>query len=262
MLRLPSALLGALLLAGCASGGGPGIDLYRGTWGEDGVRPPPNLKQAESSDLVGRTVTVADGPVLPIKAVLEDASGRQRYVLVSDPGSQEVVVVVPKSALTIAGDTVALNGSTKDLAWLQHHDVGQVERLYPKASAAKTEPPLAGAPIPLPVAEIPMVQPVPESLVILHSSSVVGMPVIDASGGSVGQVDSVAAVPGTGQVLYALVTGPQIGADTYILLPSSTMELREGKVTLPEMMAADLVALRHYKHGESLDMTGAVFLEQ
>ena len=248
-----------VLLTACAARSGPELNLYQGTWGGDGIRPPPNLVQAPSSNLIGRVITTRDGLALPIKAVLEDPAGRQRYVLASSPPSGDLVDV-PVSALDVGPDRILLNGGRPQLVWLEHHAPDQIDKLYPPAAAAKTQPLLGGSPIPLPTATVPLVSPVPEALVLLHSSSVVGLPVVDSDGAAVGKIDAVAAVPGTGQVEYALLTGPAFGSDSYIVLPSASMQLEGNQVRLPGSKVAALEEMRRYRLADPVDVMGAVTL--
>jgi hypothetical protein len=258
MLRSRIVLVSLLILAGCADSGS-GLDLYHGTWGQDGVRPPPGLTQAESSEMLGRTISTSDGASLPVKSVLQDATGHQRYVLVPDPRSEDLIVV-PVSALAVTPDGMRLTGGQKDLVWLQHHPADIVERLYPRQTAKGADKdPLAGSPLAVPMIHISTVTPVPESLAIMHDSRVVGLPVVDSDGASAGTVDALAVVPWTGQVLYGLITGPQYGPDGYIFVPVTGFHLADGRVVALNMTAAELAQLRHYNHHDDpLDMTGAV----
>ena len=258
MLRSPIAFVSLLVLAGCA-GSGPRLDLYRGTWGGDGVRPPPNMMQAESSDLLGRMIVTSDGASLPVKAVLQDGAGRQRYVLVPDPRSEDLVVV-PVSALAVTPEAIRLDGGQKELVWLQHHPADIVERLYPRQTAKGSDQhPLAGSPLAVPTVYIPTVTPVPESLIVVHDSRVVGLPVVDSAGVTAGTVDAIAVVPWTGQVLYGLITGPQYGEGGYIFVPVDGFHLADGRVVAVGISAAELAQLRHYNHHDDpLHMTGAM----
>jgi hypothetical protein len=111
----------------------------------------------------------------------------------------------------------------------------------------------------VPTVYIPTVTPVPESLVVVHDSRVVGLPVVDSTGAAAGTVDAVAAVPWTGQVLYGLISGPQYGPDGYIFVPVDGFHLADGRVVAGGTSAAELAQLRRYNHHDDpLAITGAV----
>jgi hypothetical protein len=88
------------------------------------------------------------------------------------------------------------------------YSLAELERRYPRSAV------VAGAPVaPLPPVAAPAPLPtVAEPLQLVRRGSVVGYPVVDSVGHPVGTVEAVAAIPATGEVRYAVITGPSIRA--------------------------------------------------
>ncbi len=95
-----------------------------------------------------------------------------------------------------------------------------------------------------------------EQLQLVHRGSVVGYLVFDSFGQPVGMVDTVAARPGTGEVRYAIVSGPSFGQGYFIAVPAANAQTTDGRVVITGSLANWDQAPRY--HGEQVQQTFGV----
>ena len=236
--RIGLCLLACLAVAACAMPAEQsGPDLSQGMWDGQSIVPPSGLATSRQSNLVGRAVTDATGSKLAVidYVLVDPTSGTPRYVVASSSQSADYAVI-PMSALHIDASSVWVAANELTLARLPHYTLSELGQRYPST--------LAAAPSPLPpVATLPPATPSPlpsggEPLTLAHQGSVVGYPVFDSLGSTVGSVDAVAAVPTTGEVRYVIISGANLGPGNYIAAPASVARLSGDRLVLTEAPAA------------------------
>ncbi len=90
-----------------------------------------------------------------------------------------------------------------------------------------------GSPVTATATPIPAVPPAPAPVLQLRNTgSVVGLPVVDPSGQSIGTVQAVAAERGTGQVRYLVIASPSFGLGYYISVPAEDARTTGDRVIL------------------------------
>lgn len=236
--RIGLCLLACLVVAACAmpdQRSGP--DLSQGMWDGESIVPPTGLATSRQSDLVGRAVTGANGAKLAIidYVLVDPTSGSPRYAVASSNQSAEYAVI-PMSALQVKGSSVWFAANDLTLARLPHYTLSELGQRYPatQATASSILPPAAA----LPHAALSPLPGDGEPLTLAHQGSVVGYPVIDPLGSTIGSVDAVAAVPTTGEVRYVIISGPNLGLGNYIAAPASVARLSGDRLVLTEAPSA------------------------
>jgi hypothetical protein len=204
------------------------IDFERGIWGTQPVTPPPGLVLVRQGHLIGRPVEDSAGNAIAWVEYLliEPATAEARYAVAASNRFGDYVAI-PLSAARVTPSTLVVDATERNLVLAPKFTVAELERRYPRTAVARAPfaplPPVAG-PAPLP--------PVAEPLQLVRRGSVVGYPVVDSIGHPVGTVEAVAAVPATGEVRYAVISGPSIGFGQYIVVPATTTSAAAGRVTL------------------------------
>lgn len=212
------------------------IDVDRGVWGNQPLVPPSGLVSTKQSDLIGRKVFGANNASFgAVDSVLVDPiSGKAQYASVYRNGYNDFVLI-PITAMQISPSWITVDASDRQLSSMPHLTAVDMDARYSARTAAAPMPattlppavsgvpPIYGTPAPLPPAE---------QLQISRRGSVVGWTVVDTYGQMVGSVDSVSIVPGTGEVRYAVVSGPSIGMGYYIVVPAASMQAVNGRVVL------------------------------
>jgi hypothetical protein len=208
------------------------IDYNRGVWGTQPITPPAGLVMVRQGDIVGRNIEDQNGnPMAWIEYLLVDpATGDARYAVASSNRFPDYVAV-PLSAVRITSTSVLIDSGERTLALAPKMTLAELDRRYPRTVITTQTrvglPPVAVAPA-LPPAPMQVVEP----LQLVRRGSVVGMPVVDASGQPVGHVDAVSAVPATGEVRYAVIAGPTLGLGQYIVVPAASTTATGGRVVL------------------------------
>jgi hypothetical protein len=207
--------------------GSPPIDYQRGVWGTQPIMPPPGLALVRQGNLIGRTVEDGFGNGLGWVEYLlvEPATAEARYAVAASNRFGDYVAI-PLSAARVTPTSLVVDANERTLVLAPKFTVAELERRYPRTAVVPATmaplPPVAGGPLP----------PVGEPLQLVRRGSVVGYPVVDSIGHPVGTVEAVAAVPATGEVRYAVISGPSIGFGQYIVVPAATTSAAAGRVTL------------------------------
>ena len=206
--------------------GSPPIDYQRGVWGTQPLTPPPGLALVRQGNLIGRTVQDGFGTGLGWVEYLlvEPATAEARYAVAASNRFGDYVAI-PLSAARVTPTALVIDANQRTLALAPKFTIAELEQRYPRTAVA----PLPVAP---PVASTAPLPPVAEPLQLVRRGSVVGYPVVDSVGHPVGTVEAVAAVPATGEVRYAVISGPSIGFGQYIVVPAATTSATAGRVTL------------------------------
>jgi hypothetical protein len=246
-------VLAGLFLLGCQSDT-PGLDLSRGTWSGQSLTPPSYLVRVDRPDLVGRPINAGQSSAMTVQYVLADPmSGQPQYVAASSNSEPGNYVILPYAQLSPAGNQLGVNTTPYTLAMLPHMTTVELER-YPLAAPPPTAaltlvPAVSGLP--------PVAQPLPPAalppLALVRRGSVVGMPVVDSLGQPIGQVEALATMPGTGEVRYAVISGPAFGIGNYIAVPSTSTQLVAGRVVVANTLG-NLTQMPRYR-GEELPQT-------
>ncbi len=255
--RYAVLVLACLVLVGCQSDT-PGLDFNRGVWGSQAINPPANLVRINRGDLIGRQVDAGSSSPLVVNYVLADpASGQPQYVAASGKGPGSYVVL-PITALHIAQDRITVETTPRTLAQLPHMTASELEQRYPQTAVlvpiVPGAAPLAST---LPPVAIP---PAPQQLVLLRHGSVVGLPAVDHLGQPIGQVDAVATAPTTGEVRYAVISGPAFGLGNYIAVPSSNAQLSGGRVVVGTTLSS-LTQMPRYRSEDLPQTLGALWTD-
>lgn len=198
--------------------GSGAIDYNRGVWGAQPITPPPGLVLVRQGNLIGRTVEDAAGNGLAWVEYLlvEPATAEARYAVAASNRYGDYVAI-PLSAARVTPSTLVVDANERTLVMAPKFTIAELERRYPRTAVL----PAPMAPLPQVVAPAPL-PPVAEPLQLVRRGSVVGYPVVDSVGHPVGTVEAVAAVPATGEVRYAVISGPSIGFGQYIVVPAAT----------------------------------------
>ena len=239
------------------------IDFVHEIWGTQSFTPPPGLVTVRQGDLIGRNIQDASGtPVMVVQYLLVDpATGEARYAVASSSDFGDFVAV-PVSALQITPSAVSVDITLRQLRRVPRYSLASLESRYPLTTltTVTTVSTTATAPAmtPLPPVTAPVVVTAPtvvaaptvvtttttapstlpaEPLELAHRGSVVGYPVIDSFGQSVGVIDAVAAVPATGEVRYAIISGPTFGPGYFIAAPAARTSMSDGRVVLAGSLA-------------------------
>lgn len=105
------------------------------------------------------------------------------------------------------------------------------------------------------VAPIPPVAPAP-ALQLRSTGSVVGLPVVDQAGQSIGIVQAVAAERGSGDIRYLVIAGPSFGLGYYITVPAANAQTTGNRVVLDAPAVTWMQAPR-YASAQINEMYGA-----
>jgi sporulation protein YlmC with PRC-barrel domain len=206
------------------------LDLDRGMWGTQPLTPPAGLATVRQSDLTGRKITQPNmAPLATIDWVLVDpASGQVRYA-VAHRSDYSDYFLVPISAMQITPTTIMVDATDRQFTSLPRMSMAELNTRYPERALAAVAPlPPAAVIAPPAAAPAPPVEP----LQLTRRGSVVGWPVVDAAGQPVGTVEAVSVVPATGEVRYAIISGPSMGLGYYIAIPASNIQAAGGRVVL------------------------------
>lgn len=215
------------------------------------AEPPPGLVLVRQGDLIGRGINDGNGQGLVyVQYVLADpATGEARYAVASSDRFGGYVLV-PVSTIYDSGDGIAVRTNARQVELMPKYSLAQIEQRWPPRTLASAAPYAYGLP---PAAQVVTgyapghsAMPAVEPLQLMRRGSVVGMNVVDSFGQPVGRVDAVAAVPGTGEVRYAIVGGPSFAPGTYIAVPASSARLADGRVVL-NGSSANWSAAPHYR---------------
>ena len=236
------------------------IDFSREIWGTQSFTPPAGLVTVRQGDLIGRNIDDAAGtPVMLIEYLLVDpATGDARYAVASSSEFGDYVAV-PLSALRVTPSSVSVVATLRQLRRMPRYSLAALESRYPPTTLTTvttvSTTAMAPAVAPLPsvrvvttptVVTAPAVMPAPptavsanppEPLELAHRGIVVGYPVVDSFGQPVGVIDAVAAVPATGEVRYAIISGPTFGPGYFIAAPAASTSLSAGRVVLAGSLA-------------------------
>jgi hypothetical protein len=195
---------------------------------------------------------------MTVQYVLADpASLQPQYIAASSSAEPGNYVILPFAPLNTMGPQITANTTPQTVAMLPHMTAAQIEnhrlaQLPPPALAAV--PVISGLP-PVTQPLQPMTQP---PLALVHRGSVVGMPVVDSLGQPIGQVEALATQPGTGEVRYAVITGPAFGTGNYIAVPSASTQLVAGRVVVASTLA-NLTQMPRYRSEELPQTLGALW---
>jgi hypothetical protein len=210
------------------------MDDDRGIWGAQSITPSAGLVLVRQGSLVGRNIEDnAGNPLAWIEYLLIDpATNDARYAVVSSNRFPNYVAV-PLSAMRLTPTAVVLDGNERSLLLAPKHTLAELDRHYSRI-AATGHPTATGLPPVLPMAGLPPVQSqqFTEPLQLMRRGSVVGMSVVDSVGQPVGHVDAVATNPATGEVRYAVISGPTLGIGQYIVVPAASTSTANGRVML------------------------------
>jgi hypothetical protein len=235
-IKIGSAIALALTLAACAAGAPNQPDFVRGTWDGQTIVPPAGLLTAYQGDLIGRRVENHIGrPSLTVWATLIDpVTAQPRYVVLAGaPGLS--VTIVPVNSLAVTPTSIQMTATDYTLHTLPSFPtLAALETQYPR-TVITTPMVVQSAPGPgmlPPVLPPPALGVAAAPLQLVRAGSVVGMPVIDAAGVPIGRVDAVAIVPITGEVRFAIVSGPSLGTGWYIAVPATQAQANAGQVVL------------------------------
>jgi len=250
------ALLLTLALGACVSGVPNQPDFAQGTWDGQAIVPAPGLLTAYQGDLIGRRVDNTAGPTpLTISATLVDpASAQAHYAVLAGPPDISPVIV-PLNAMVIAPTSIQITATHATLHTLPNFpSLGALEAQYPRTVI--TTPVVVQSSPPPGLGALPPVLPAPAvtggvgPLQMARVGSVVGLPVIDGSGTPVGRVEAVAILPATGEVRYAIVSGPSFGPGYYIAVPAAQAQAGAGQVVIAGTLSQWMQAPRY--RGEQL----------
>lgn len=255
--RISLSALAGLALAACATNVPDQPDFASGMWDGEPLVPPPGLLTAHQGTLMGAMIDNRAGPTpLVVKYELVDPStAAPRYVVVSNRGYRDYIIM-PLSAIHVGAGAAWTSVTEYSLSSLPQYDsVAALESHYPRTivtTPVVVQPATPGAPM---TAMLPPVVPAAPAttsgmLALAHTGSVIGYPVVDSIGQPVGQVASVAVVPTTGEVRYAIVSGPSFGIGNYIAVPVSETRMGAGRVVLNGPLASWTQAPRY--RGEQL----------
>jgi hypothetical protein len=244
----------SLALVGCATGyQAPGAPNFSNrVWLGESIDPPPGFLTSQQGALIGRTVNNSMGSSpLTIDFVLVDpATGAPGYAVVSNRLTSGYIVI-PVSALRISPGEIWIDARDDALMSLPRvTSLAELERRFPRTivTSQAVIPPATIVTVPPPVAvaatSLPPTPPV-GPLQIARAGSVVGFPVVDSYSRPVGSVDSVAVVPSSGEVQYAIVASPAFGADSYIAVPATSAHLEGGRVVLAGSAASWMQSPRY-----------------
>ncbi|MBM3597466.1 MAG: hypothetical protein FJX35_04585 [Alphaproteobacteria bacterium] len=238
------------------------FDIDRGVWGTQTITPPPGLVTTKQSDIVGRTIYDRDGQsALMIETVLADPrTGEARYAVTSSRDFGDYLVV-PASVLRISPSMIQVDMTRRQLALMPRFTSGDLVARFPQhafpgpvaivpapayPAPVLGVPPVAVLPAPAPVYQYPVLPTPPaEALQLARRGSVVGLPVVDSSGQTVGYVDSLAIVPTSGEVRHVIVAGPSFGQGYYIAMPAMSTYLNTGRVVLMQTAPNWMQSLRY-----------------
>jgi sporulation protein YlmC with PRC-barrel domain len=208
------------------------MDHDRGIWGAQSVTPPAGLVLVRQGSLVGRNIEDnAGNPLAWIEYLLVDPATNDAHYAVVSSNRFANYVAVPLSAMRLTPTAVTFDGNERNLLLAPKYTVAELDRRYSRTTAY---PAATGLPPVLPMASLPSMQPQPfsEPLQLMRRGSVVGMSVIDSVGQPVGHVDAVATNPATGEVRYAVISGPTLGIGQYIVVPAGSTSTANGRVML------------------------------
>lgn len=230
----------SLGLAACMATSPNGPNFDRGVWGAQTIKPPPGLLTAKQGALIGRTITNRYGPSpLVIDYVLVDPSnGDPRYGVVSSHEFDNYVAI-PVSALKISPNSITVSATGDELSDLPHYSLNRLMDQYPRTvlTPVPAPPPASAAAAPPSVATTtlppgPSAASGSEPVQLVHSGSIVGYPVVDSTGQSIGTVNAVAVAPKTGEVRYIVVSSQSFGSGSYIVVPATSAQSSDGRVVL------------------------------
>jgi hypothetical protein len=264
--RSAVVVLAGLLLVGCQSDT-PGLDLSSGTWNGQSLNPPSTLVRVNRGDLIGRPINVGQSSAMTVHYVLADPVSLQpMYVAASSESEPGNYVILPYSQLNTIGPQITANTTPRSVSMLPHMTAVQLENYRVAQLPGPT--PIAAVPVVAPAATpvisglppvtqpmMPMTQP---PLALVRRGSVVGMPVVDSLGQPIGQIEALATQPGTGEVRYAVISGPAFGTGNYIAVPSSSTQLVNGRVVVASTLA-NMTQMPRYRSEELPQTLGALW---
>jgi hypothetical protein len=108
-----------------------------------------------------------------------------------------------------------------------------------------------------PPAAVPSVPPPSEPMQLVRRGNVVGYQVVDSYGQPMGIVDSVAAVPPSGEVRYLIVSGPSFGPGNFIAVPASEGQAQGSRVIVTGS-AQGWLQTRRYRGDQVAQVFGAL----
>lgn len=257
----------ALALAACTAGVPNQPDFSAGLWDGQTLVPQGGLLTAYQGDLIGRRVDNTAGPTpLSISATIVDpVQAQPRYVVLSGAPTS-AAVIAPISAVAISPTTIHITATDYTLGNLpQFPTLAALEHHYPRTVITAVAQPAPSPMVSAVIGALPPVMPPPvvgsvaigTPLQFSRMGSVVGMPVIDSAGTPVGQVDAVAIVPNTGEVRFAVITGPNFGPGYYIAVPAGQAQINAGQVVISGSINQWLQAPR-YRGDQLAPAVGAV----
>jgi sporulation protein YlmC with PRC-barrel domain len=253
----PAAVL-AVGLAACVAPVPNQPDFNTGMWDGESIQPPAGLLTAFQGDLIGRRVDNSTGPtpLTVVATIVEPSTAHPRYVVLQGPNSSSDVIV-PVNALNVTPAVVTITATDYSLRTLPNYPSMQaVQAQYPRTVITAVAAPPAPSLLP-PVMPAPGAGAVPGPLQFAHVGSIVGMTVVDQSGTPVGQVSAVAVVPSTGEVRYAIVSGPDFGPGYYVAVPAAQAVSSAGQVVISGTLQQWLQAPR-YRGDQISPAIGAV----
>lgn len=263
-----TALFGvaSLVLAACVATSPNGPNFDQGVWGTQTIKPAIGLLTAHQGPLIGRTITNQYGPSpLGIRYTLVDPSnGDARYGVVSKRGDSDYVPI-PVSALNTSPSAITVTATDDELSKLPHYSLDRLLEKYPRTVLTPVQaPPAANVPgaAPTGVATTALppspsqgaasaLPPGPsassgsDAVKLVHSGGMVGYPVVDSSGQSIGTVNAVAVAPKTGEVRYIVVSSQNFGRGSYIVVPASSAQSSDGRVVVSGSAASWAQAPQH-----------------
>ena len=261
-----TSVLLALALAACAAGAPNQPDFQQGMWDGETLVPPAGLLTAYQGDLIGRRVDNTAGPTpLAVSATIVDPVQAQPHYVILSGAPSSPAVIMPINALTIGPTAIHITATDYTLATLpQFPNLAVLERHYPRTVITAVAPAPAPAVV-VAAGALPPVLPQPAvgavavgaPLQFMRMGSVVGMQVIDSAGVPVGTVTAVAIVPNTGEVRYAIVTGPNFGPGLYVAVPAAQASASAGQVVISGSINQWLQAPR-YRGDQLAPAVGAV----
>jgi sporulation protein YlmC with PRC-barrel domain len=245
----PAAVM-ALALAACVAPVPNQPDFNTGMWDGETIVPPAGMLTAMQGELIGRPVSNSAGvtPFTIVATIVEPTAAHVRYLVLQGPTSP-TDVIVPINAVNISPSAIGMTATDYTLRTLPNFpSLLAVQAQYPHTviTAVQVPPP---PPVP-PPSLLPPVVPAPVAAVgsplqVAHAGSVVGMAVVDQAGAPVGQVTAVAVVPNTGEVRYAIVTGPDFGVGYYVAVPAAQAVDSSGQIVVSGTLQQWLQAPRY-----------------
>jgi len=240
--------IASLTLASCAAQDPNGPNFAQGVWSGQSIFPSTSLLTSRQGPLIGRTIytTSGYGPLVVHYELIDPATAAPQYVAASVQGRNEYAII-PVSALQVSATDISVHANDTAMANLPHMSTEDLEQRYPRTVVTTpTEPNLA---------QVPRfgLQPLPGALgtagagplQLSQQANVVGMRVVDSFGQEVGTINAVATEPSTGEVRYAIVSGPSFGLGNYIAVPASSAHVNGSQVVLNGSLAAWMQSPRY-----------------